>query len=117
MLGAGAAFKVTVYLNGDTGSTSGFLPNDLLAFLERHGIAGATVYRAHAGFGFHRRLHTSDAGGVEGEHLPVVIQFLDTQEKIDAILPDLLAMVTDGLVEAHPTEILKNIATPEKVLA
>ena len=41
MLSAGAAFKVTVYLNRDTGSTSGFLPNDILAFLHRRGIAGA----------------------------------------------------------------------------
>ena len=117
MLSAGAAFKVTVYLNRDTGSTSSFLPNDILAFLHRRGIAGATEYRAHAGFGFHRQMHTSDAGGVEGEHLPVIIQFLDTREKISAVLPELLAMVTDGLVEAHPTEILKNIATAERVLA
>jgi len=36
---------------------------------------------------------------------------------VEGILPKLLAMVTDGLVEAHPTEVLKNITTAEKVLA
>jgi len=36
---------------------------------------------------------------------------------MQGILPELLAMVMDGLVEAHPTEVLKNITTAEKVLA
>jgi len=36
---------------------------------------------------------------------------------VDAILDELLAMVTDGLIEAHPTTILKNVASPEKVIS
>ena len=52
-----------------------------------------------------------------GEHLPMMLTFIDETEKANAILPDLLALVTDGLVEAHPTEILRHIATEEKVLS
>jgi hypothetical protein len=117
MLEAGPALKVTVYLNQDTGSAQGFLPDDILDFLQKRGIEGATVFRAHAGFGFHRRLHTRGAGDVEGQHLPIILCFVDEPQKARAVLPDLLAMVTDGLVEAHTTEILKNVSTADKVLS
>ncbi len=117
MLQAGPALKVTIYLNQDTGSSGGFLHDDILGFLHKNGVEGATAFRAHAGFGFHRRLHTRGAGDVEGQHLPVVISFVDAIDRVNAIMPDLLVLVTDGLVEAHPTEVLKNITTVEKVLS
>lgn len=116
-LQAGTALKVTVYLNEDTGSGHGFLSDDILEFLLDQGIAGATVIRAHAGFGSHRLLHRSDSGGVGGEHLPVILFFIDEVAKVRSILPELLTMVTDGLVEAHPTEVLKDISGLEKVLS
>ncbi|WP_058187280.1 DUF190 domain-containing protein [Terracidiphilus gabretensis] len=117
MLPVGPAVKVTVYLNQDTGAEHGFLHDEILRYLLTNGVNGATVYRPHAGFGLHARLHTSGAGDVAGLHLPVVIYFVDTGEKVDSVLPALLAMVTDGLVEAHPTEILKNISTSERVIS
>ncbi|WP_213805247.1 DUF190 domain-containing protein [Granulicella sp. dw_53] len=117
MLQAGPALKVTVHLNQDTGSTQGFLYEDILRFLEKRGIDGATALRAHAGFGSHHRLHRGDSGDVNGRHLPMIIYFVDETEKVRGILPDLLTLVTDGLIEAHPTEILKNLTTAEKVLA
>jgi PII-like signaling protein len=117
MLQAGPALKVTVHLNQDTGSVHGFLYKDILLFLQTRGIEGATVVRAHAGFGMHQMLHSSDAGGVAGEHLPMLLYFVDEPGKVKGILPELLAMVTDGLVEVHPTEVLKNVTNPEKVLS
>jgi len=116
MLLAGPALKVTVYLNQDTGSIHGFLSDDILKFLQAMGVEGATVLRAHAGFGAHHRVHRSDAGDVAGEHLPVIVCFIDEETKVRGLLPELLGMVTDGLVEAHGTEILKNVRTQEKVL-
>ena len=106
-----------MHLNQDTGSSGGFLADDILRLLFESGINGATVVHAHAGFGVHHRLHTSGAGSVEGEHLPVIIYFVDVPEKVDSVLPSLLAMVTDGLVEAHATEVLKSISTGERVLS
>jgi uncharacterized protein len=47
----------------------------------------------------------------------MIVYFVEERPKIEGLLQELLAMVTDGLVEAHPTEILKTIATAEKVLA
>jgi PII-like signaling protein len=111
------AFKVTIHLNRDTDTERGFLRDELLRFLQSSGIAGATVLHATAGFGAHHRLHQEGAGAVAGEHLPVVLSFIDTEERVIAILPGLLEMVSDGMVEAHPTHILKRAVSESKVIA
>jgi PII-like signaling protein len=117
MLTAGPAVKVTIHLNEDTGAARGFLLDELFKYLRLNGVQGATAFRAHAGYGAHHQLHTSGAGDLAGLHLPVVLYFIETREKLDSIMSGLLAMVTDGLVEVQPTEILKNATTAEKVLA
>ncbi|WP_158752241.1 DUF190 domain-containing protein [Acidobacterium sp. S8] len=117
MLENGPAVKVTIHLNRDTGAKEGFLVDDIFAFLRRSGIQGATMLQAHAGFGAHRQPHTTGAGDVAGLHLPVVIYFIERQQKIDEIRDELLSMITDGLVEAHPTTILKNVSSYAKVIS
>lgn len=109
MLVAGAAKKVIVYLNEDTSSERDFLHVEILEFLISRGVSGATVIRPFAGFGSHHRLHTIAAGSVEGEHLPMRIEFLDSPEVIDALLAPLCELVTDGLIETHPTTIIKSV--------
>ena len=116
MLQPGPALKVTVHLNEDSSNQEGFLHTEILSFLQQHGIQGATVFRPYAGYGTTRQLHTSGSAHVAGEHLPVLIVFVDTEEKIRPLLPELLGMAIDGLVEAHPVEILKNVASPEGVI-
>ena len=111
MLEVGPAVKITIHLNEDISSRTDFLHNELLSFLYKQGVSGATVFRPHAGFGFHRHVHTAGAGGVEGEHLPVRIEFIETKETIERLLPELFALVTDGLIEAKDTSILK-VANP-----
>jgi len=117
MLENGPALKVTIHLNHDTGAAHGFLADDIVAFLQNRGIEGATVLQAHAGYGAHRHLHTFGAGDVAGLHLPVVIYFIEQQQKFDAIREELLSLITDGLVEAHPTTVLKNVSSAEKVIS
>jgi hypothetical protein len=107
MLVPGAAKKVIVHLNEDTSAAHDFLYTEILEFLRSRGVAGATMIRPAAGFGSHHRLHIAGAGSVEGEHLPVRIEFLESTEVVDAILPSLCELVTDGLVETHPTTIVK----------
>jgi PII-like signaling protein len=117
MLQVGSAVKVTIHLNQDTGATTGFLLDELLDFLRKRGVEGATAIRAHAGYGTHHQLHTSGAPDTAGLHLPILLYFVEGREKVEAILPELLSLVTDGLVEAHPTEILKMISTAERVIS
>jgi PII-like signaling protein len=61
-----------------------------------HGLAGATVLRGIEGFGAHSRLHTHRILRL-CEDLPIVIEVADRAERIDAILPTLDAMVTEGM--------------------
>jgi hypothetical protein len=117
MLEVGPALKVTIHLNRDTGAAHGFLSDEILAFLQSKGIEGATVIDATAGYGTHRRLHTANAGDVTGLHLPVIIYFVEEQSKFNNIRDELLAMITDGLVEAQTTHILKNVSSVERVVS
>lgn len=117
MLESGPALKVTIHLNRDTGAAHGFLVDEVISFLRRIGVQGATVLQAYAGYGTHHHLHTSGAGDVAGLHLPVVIYFIERQEKFESIQAELLSLVDDGLVEVQPTTVLKNVASPGKVIS
>jgi PII-like signaling protein len=107
MLVPGAAKKVIIHLNEDTSSQHDFLYKEIVDFLYAHGVAGATLIRAQAGFGSHHQLHTVGAGSVAGEHLPIRIEFLESPVVVDAILPALCELVSDGVIEAHATTIVK----------
>ena len=114
MLAAGVAKKVTIHLNEDTTARHDFLYNEIFTLLKERGVAGATLIRPAAGFGTHHRLHSAEGGLAEKEHLPVRIEFIETQEAADAILPLLCELITDGLIEAHETTIIKAAARDER---
>jgi hypothetical protein len=107
MLTPGPALKVTIHVNSDVSSHTAFLHEEILHFLLERGVAGATLLRVQAGFGAHHRLHTQGAAGVEGEHLPIRIEFIESAEAVEAILPALRELITDGVIEAQSTTILK----------
>jgi PII-like signaling protein len=70
------------------------------------GVTGATATRAYSGFGSHRELHTPKIE-VLAQHLPIRIEFIETAEKVEEILPTLYEMVTDGLIEIQDTTVVK----------
>jgi uncharacterized protein len=107
MLQAGPALEITIHLNADTSSRNDFLHKEILTFLHEKGVSGATVLRPHAGFGSTRHVHTAGAAGVAGEHVPVRIEFIESKDKVKTLLSDLFELVTDGLIEAKETTILK----------
>jgi len=106
MLSKGTAKKVTIYLNEDSQHHLGSLYEALLTFLLHRGVSGATVTRALAGFGAHRLMHTPKIE-VLAEHMPVRVEFIETAEKVDELLPTLYDMVTDGLIEVQDTTVVK----------
>lgn len=107
MLTTGPAVRIVIHLNEDTGSRTGYLHDDLLAFLYANNVSGATVIRPHAGFGLHRRVHTKGASGIEGEHLPIRVEFIESKPKVESLLPQLFDLVTDGMIEAQEITVLK----------
>ncbi len=110
MLTVGPAKKITIHLNEDTSSQSDYLSREIVALLLKHGVAGATVLRPEAGFGSHHRMHTREGGTDTAQHMPLRIEFIDTKQNIRTLLPRLQELVTDGLIEAQDTVILKAAA-------
>lgn len=107
MLTTGQALKVTIHVNADISSRTKFLHEEILELLFERGVAGATMLRVQVGFGSHHRVHTEGAAGVEGEHLPVRIEFIESRETVEQILPALYELVSDGVIEAQSTTILR----------
>jgi PII-like signaling protein len=70
------------------------------------------VTRALAGFGAHQTLHTPKIE-VLAQHLPVRLEFIETAEKVNELLPTLYDMVSDGLIEVQDTTVIK-VAMKEK---
>ena len=78
------------------------------AIVERvreEGLAGATVLRGIEGFGADSHLHTSRILRLS-EDLPVVIEIVDTPERIDRVVPILDEMVGEGMLTLERVQIV-----------
>ncbi len=71
-----------------------------------HGLAGATVLRGPMGYGRGSHLHTTKILRLS-QDLPLVIEIVDSKEKIDAFLPLLDGMMTGGLVTLEDVKVLR----------
>ena len=69
-------------------------------------IAGATVLRGPMGFGHSSRVHTAKILRLS-EDLPVIVEIVDSPEKIDAFLPVLEGMMGSGLVTMETVRVLQ----------
>ena len=77
-----------------------------------HHIAGATVLRGPMGFGHSSRIHTTKILRLS-EDLPLVIEIVDSEDKINAFLPVLDRMMGSGLVTLEKVRVLKyGVAEP-----
>jgi PII-like signaling protein len=68
------------------------------------GLAGATVLRGMEGYGAHSRLHTAKVLRLSID-LPVVIEIVDTEQKIEAFLPIVDDVIPEGLATVERVEI------------
>jgi PII-like signaling protein len=73
--------------------------------LHRHEILGATVLVGVMGYGVHRRIHKRGLLGVSDEK-PVVILAIDQEDKLRAVLPIIVPMVKEGMINLVDTEII-----------
>jgi hypothetical protein len=69
------------------------------------GLAGATVLRGLMGFGRHSVMHTAKILRLS-EDLPMIVEIVDSKEKIEAFLPVLDKMVPEGLVTLEEIRVL-----------
>jgi len=71
----------------------------------RRGLAGATVLRGMLGFGANSRIHTAKILRLS-EDLPIVVEIVDRQERVEAILTDLDKMLHEGLITLEKVRVI-----------
>lgn len=77
----------------------------IVELLRRKGYAGATVYRGIMGFGASSTVHT-DRIEVLSLDLPIVVECIETSERIDAVLPELDEMIGGGLITLERANVI-----------
>ena len=105
MLLAGKAAKVTIYLSDGAKHHGVPVYTSLLDFLFHSGVAGATVLKGVAGFGHAHRIHSAHILEIS-DHLPIRIEFIESHEKVEAILPELQKRSGSALIEIQETTVV-----------
>ena len=97
--------KVIIYVNEDARHHHQLLYQAIMKKLLDRGVPGASAIRCLEGFGSHRHLHTPKIEALAA-HLPIRIEFIDTSEHVDALLPELSSMVADGLISVQDVHVV-----------
>jgi PII-like signaling protein len=116
MLKAGPAKKVSIYVGEDHQYHGHSVYAAILDFLFYHGISGASVVRGVAGFGADHHLHTTRIE-VLTEDLPMKIEFIESPEKVEEVLPKLHELAGTGLIEIQDTLVVKPAEVSKKKAA
>ncbi|HET7240489.1 MAG TPA: DUF190 domain-containing protein [Gemmatimonadales bacterium] len=83
----------------------------IVHLLRTRGFAGATVFRGIMGFGASARVHTEKVLRLSLD-LPIVVECVDTEERIQEILPELDPMIGGGLITLERARVI--VYRPEK---
>jgi PII-like signaling protein len=101
----GPALRLTIIV-GES-DTAGHRPlyTELVHRAHEAGLIGASVFRGIEGFGASSRVHTTRILSL-AEDLPVWVVIVDTAERVQAFLPQLEEIVTDGLVLVEDVQVV-----------
>lgn len=77
----------------------------IVELARKKGLAGATVLKGCLGFGANSRIHTTKILRLS-EDLPMVIEIIDKPERIQELLPELDAMIQEGLVTLEKVQVI-----------
>lgn len=114
MLQKGPAKKLVVYVNTLQHYKSKPVYEAIVEFAHRHGCSGATVTRAVSGYGRSGKVHEAHMFSITDD-VPMRVEVVDSEQKINALLPFIYDMVDKGLIEVQDTQVVKH--TTHKVQA
>jgi PII-like signaling protein len=77
----------------------------IVHLLRQRGLAGATVFRGIMGFGASAGIHTEKVLRLSLD-LPIVVECVETEEKIQAVLPELDRMIGGGLITLERARVI-----------
>lgn len=78
----------------------------LLETLRQGGASGATVSRGLAGYGAHSRIHAASLVDLSTD-LPLVLEWVDTEERVQRLLPAIEALLQGGMITTDPVTIIR----------
>lgn len=102
---------VTVYIGNRDQWHGGSLYNAIVQRAREMGLAGATVTQGIEGFGANSKIHRASLLDLSTD-LPIIVEIVDREDRIQAFLPELEQMVTEGLIIVRDCEIVKYASRP-----
>jgi PII-like signaling protein len=87
------------------------LATEIVQRAHKAGLAGATVFRGVEGYGASNHIHTTRILSLSDD-LPIAVIIIDTDERIQAFLPELDELITEGLVIIDDVEVLNYVGRP-----
>jgi len=81
------------------------LYEEIILMAKKQGLAGATAIKGFMGFGCKSHMHTTKLLRLS-EDLPIIIEIVDSEEKISAFLPQLDEMVKEGLITLEKANVI-----------
>jgi uncharacterized protein len=109
----GPGERLTIFLGESDQHGHKPLYSEIVERAHDAGLAGATVVRGFEGFGASSRIHTARILRLS-EDLPVIVIIVDRTERIDAFLPTLDDLTSEGLVVRESVEIVKYVGRAEE---
>ncbi|QCX33486.1 DUF190 domain-containing protein [Caloramator sp. E03] len=103
---SGKCKLLKIYLSEDSKYKGHNLYHALVLKLKEYGIAGVTVVRGIEGYGQEKRLHTARVMDLSLS-LPIIVEVVDTAERIEKVLPIVKEMVNEGLMMITDVEVIK----------
>jgi PII-like signaling protein len=97
--------RLRIYIGANDQWRGGPLYAAIVQEARKHGMAGATVARGIMGYGVHRAIHEAHVLQVSN-NLPVVVEIVDTHEKVQSFLPHLETMIREGLITVSDVEVI-----------
>jgi hypothetical protein len=99
------AMKLTISIGGDERRAHHPLYQEVLRVLHNEGISGATLTKGVMSFGVRRSIH-STMNEITMENLPIIIEAVDEQAKVERVAAQVAEMLGEhGLVELQPTMV------------
>jgi len=103
--------RLTVFIGESDHHGHTPLATEIVQRAQQAGLAGATVFRGVEGYGASNHIHTTRILSLSDD-LPIVVVIIDAPERIQAFLPELDELITEGLVIIDDVEVLKYVGRP-----
>jgi len=109
----GEAILIRIHIGEDDKVDGKLLYKKIIEILRENDIAGATVLRGIMGYGASTRIHTASILDISSD-LPIIIEIVDKEEKINKVLPKIEPLIKNGLITQEKVKVIKYIAEDKR---